>query len=219
MILSIIGYTLGGLLVGGSIMYMLDKERVKSCVYDACWGSIRMYTKLKICFKKNYKPLLENTSSNTIEKETIPDTLLIHDVKTKKSQIKLLSEEITNDDLTTLNFYQQYKDGQVYFKRFNTVEDLEYVSKNDVLDEKHFLQIELEQDNMRLEIQEHLIHFNIENNQILDRDMLSFYLNKWYNIELAEEYILHIIDNNVKLFTLSPQQSILINNDTYNIII
>ena len=48
--------------------------------------------------------------------------------------------------------------------------------------------------------------------------LFNFYLKKWFNNVLTEDtYILKIFDKDVNLFTLTPQQYILITDDGYEI--
>ena len=98
---------------------------------------------------------------------------------------------------------------KTYCKRINKNDDIKNL-KFDPVDQNPFIQVELKQNDKTLEIQEHLNHFYIVDNVILDSVFLKWYMDYWFSVQLAEKYEVHIIDHNVNIFTLSPTQSILI---------
>ena len=102
---------------------------------------------------------------------------------------------------------------KTYCKRISKDDDIKDIKFDPV--ESPFIQVELKQNDETLEIQEHLNYFYIENNVILDSIFLKWYMDYWFSVPLAEEYEVHIIDDNVNIFTLSPAQSILIQKDGY----
>ena len=93
----------------------------------------------------------------------------------------------------------------------------EFDKNNFKIIERPFLQVELEQNGTKKEIHEYLHYFYLEGNKIFDKIFLKWYLDYWYQINLEEEYKLHIIDNNINIFTLSPDQYIILNETDYSI--
>ena len=42
-------------------------------------------------------------------------------------------------------------------------------------------------------------------------------MNYWYQMDLANTYKLHIIDNNINIFTLGTDEYIILNDNAYDI--
>ena len=107
-----------------------------------------------------------------------------------------------------------------YYKRLNDKNELK--TYNFDKGNKIFLQIEIEQNNTRTSIHEHLEQFYLNNNKILDEKFLKWYLNYFYSIILDKNYKLHIIDSDINIFTLDKTSYInlkKVNNKlTYDII-
>ena len=83
--------------------------------------------------------------------------------------------------------------------------------------DKQFLQIEYKQGDTTIELQEHMEYFYLKDNKILDNIFLKWYLKYWYNIELEPDYKLHIIDNQINIFILEPNQYIVFGENKYEI--
>lgn len=122
-----------------------------------------------------------------------------------------------NFDLMIVIHKNEFEDEE-YYRILSKKNDIE---KNDI--EKYefnksaplFLQVELEQYKERTSIHEFLKPFYLEGNVILSKNFLEWYLKKFYYINLADDYKLHIIDTNVNLFTINDTQEIkfIIEND------
>ena len=158
--------------------------------------------------------------------------LKTYDNQGKSNDISKDLEETDDDDLlsyssdngeTAMTKYAPDNADIIFMKR--KIEDKTYckrINKNDDIKNLKFepanipfIQVELKQNDKTLEIQEHLNYFYIVDNVILDSVFLKWYMEYWFAIPLAEEYKVHIIDNNVNIFTISPAQSILITKDGY----
>ncbi len=81
---------------------------------------------------------------------------------------------------------------------------------NDMFKEvdKIFLQVEIELNNTKHEIHKNLVYFYLNNNIILDSKFLSWYLSYFYGLTLNDDYILHIIDKDINMFTIKSDKSI-----------
>ena len=84
--------------------------------------------------------------------------------------------------------------------------------------EKQFVQVELVQNEACIDIHKHLDCFYVKGNTLFTPAFLNWYLKKWFSNVLTEDtYTLKIFDKDVNLFTLTPQQYILITDDGYKI--
>ena len=63
-----------------------------------------------------------------------------------------------------------------------------------MIDNKPFLQVEFEQNEKKKEIHEHLHYFYVKGNKLFDKNFLKWYLKYWFQVDLSDNYILHIID-------------------------
>ena len=83
--------------------------------------------------------------------------------------------------------------------------------------EKPFLQVEISQidvegGSQRTSIHKYLEHFYVEGNKLFDKNFLKWYLQEYYAIELGGNYILHIIDTDINMFELKPNEFIKLKN-------
>lgn len=85
-----------------------------------------------------------------------------------------------------------------------------------------FMMVELEYENNKYMIELNTSDFNfyIENN-ILDKTFFAFYMKHILHIEINEEtfdYKILLLDNNISMFTLHKEQSIIIGENSYDIL-
>ena len=76
----------------------------------------------------------------------------------------------------------------------------------------------MEQNGKKKEIHEFLHYFYLKENKILDTEFLKWYMKYWYKMKLEDNYTLHIIDSDINLLTLKPEQYILIGDRNYTIL-
>lgn len=115
--------------------------------------------------------------------------------------------------INDLLFYKKKIKGKVYCKRISAGDDIRSLLLVPL--KKQFIQVELKYGGKSLDIHEHLQQFYLEDNHILDELFLKWYLKFWFFFDLPEEYTINIIDNDVNIFTLSQNQSIIFNDDNY----
>ena len=109
----------------------------------------------------------------------------------------------------------KYKDME-YYKR--TKNPLATYTEYLTLDERPFIQVEfIEKDKKPIDIHGHLGSFYVEENNILDKAFLKWYLSYFYKIHSFGEYTLKIFDKDVNMFTLDETQYIRILKDSYKI--
>ena len=83
--------------------------------------------------------------------------------------------------------------------------------------ENPFLLIELDAKGDKMSIQYDIDKFYLRDNTILDYDFLQWYMNYWYSIDLSEEYTIQIIDENIKMWSITKDHKINIDENGYKI--
>lgn len=141
-----------------------------------------------------------NKTETCFLSDSIDDTI-VKDVLSKSPGIIFIKSEI---------------DGKPFYKR--TIEP----NKDDIIEpfeENPFLQVEyiIKGDGADTihDIHKYLNGFYINGNTILDREFLEWYLSYYYDMSCAPEYILRIIDKDIKMFDITPDNKIVLNDKTY----
>ena len=68
------------------------------------------------------------------------------------------------------------------------------------------------------EIHEHLHYFYVKGNKLFDKNFLKWYLKYWFQIDLEDDYKLNIIDHEINIIQLNPDQHIILeDNGNYSI--
>jgi len=98
--------------------------------------------------------------------------------------------------------------------------------KSDVLKEedliinktdKLFIQMELTQNDKIYDIHEYINYFYIENNEVLDKVFLEWFMKEFYSIKLEDKYDLNIIDKEINIFNLKQDEKVILLKDSYKI--
>lgn len=118
--------------------------------------------------------------------------------------------------LPSIIFIKSEIDGKLFYKR--TIEP----NKDDIIEpfqENPFLQVEYIIKNNGVDvihdIHQYLSGFYINGNTILDREFLEWYLSYYYDMSCAKEYILRIIDKDIKMFDMSSDKKVVLNDNAY----
>tara|TARA_Y100000389_G_scaffold201104_1_gene243013 strand:- start:1374 stop:1976 length:603 start_codon:yes stop_codon:yes gene_type:complete len=156
-----------------------------------------LYTKDK---KEETKDILEEKTISLLKynKETYAKNLEIeYPLKIKKEELYLINI------------------GGLY-KRIKTdvlkEEDL-IMNKTDKL----FIQIELKQNDRIYDIHEYISNFYIENNEILDKVFLEWFMKEFYSTKLEDTYELNIIDKEINIFKLKKDEKVILTKESYKI--
>ena len=115
-------------------------------------------------------------------------------------------------------------DEENYFLKLNKDElnDVDILKTFNVV-EKPFLQIEYTIDETennsseKIEIHNKLHPFYLENNLILDKVFIYWFIKTYFDEIPSEKYNLQIIDSEISIFKIKENQSCLIKNDSYEI--
>lgn len=119
-------------------------------------------------------------------------------------QEKLRIDEFEN--VAFLAFFCSHIGDTLYYFRIheNTKED----DLNELtITEQPFIQIDLLQNEEEINIKDKLKCFYLKNNKILDREFLIWFVDRFLNKELHEEYSVNIIDNEVNMFQLKNDET------------
>ncbi|OUU26050.1 MAG: hypothetical protein CBB97_08780 [Candidatus Endolissoclinum sp. TMED37] len=75
------------------------------------------------------------------------------------------------------------------------------------------MQIDYEDNNSKIEIQGELEKFYVKDNKLFDKEFLAWYMDYYYQTKISNDYKIHILDENIKMFTLTNDQCVLITDD------
>ncbi len=210
------------------VFYILNPDTANKVMKTVAWESVKMYSKASI--------YLENLaqSSSTDEEFIDNENDDFDEVKPLLSYYNLddglevqmgcdyetLPEEWWNDSEENVDLIILKNENPTeLFKTFKNHTKFNSADNNnwDKV-EKQFVQIELVQNETCIDIHKHLDCFYIKGNILFTPAFMNWYLKKWFNNVLTEDtYTLKIFDKDVNLFTLTPEQYIILTNDGYKI--
>jgi len=216
------GSTLGASAFG--FYYLYDRNNAEGLMYSATWKCVTLYARVEDFYNKRISPAITNLfelepENNSFESTFVKtdlsanktDKITIHNLDTDKYEI---IDELTDNINFDWGFKRKKINNDFKCKIFENREGINDDFKNI---EKPFLQVELEQNGKKKEIHEYLHYFYLDGNKILDKAFLKWYMNYWYQLDLVDVYKLHIIDNNIKIFTLDNDEYIILNDNAYDI--
>ena len=210
------------------VFYILNPDTANKVMKTVAWESVKMYSKASI--------YLENLaqSSSTDEEFIDNENDDFDEVKPLLSYYNLddglevqmgcdyetLPQEWWNDSEENVDLIILKNENPTeLFKTFKNHTKFNSADNNnwDKV-EKQFVQIELVQNETCIDIHKHLDCFYIKGNILFTPAFMNWYLKKWFNNVLTEDtYTLKIFDKDVNLFTLTPEQYIILTNDGYKI--
>ena len=115
-------------------------------------------------------------------------------------------------------FYDKNIENDKVYKR---ILDKNEISENVKIEKivKPFIQIELCQNENKTSIHKHLENFYVEDNKLLDKTFMNWYVKTFYGVLLDEDYTLSIIDSDVNMFKINKEQHIVLTqNKKYNLL-
>jgi hypothetical protein len=218
----------GLIVIGGTgAFYLYDRNLAQETFFNVSWELTRQYHHARHQFNEwemvinNYLNDGEKTNDSGIEMNKLKYELTIMGYNKKEDTtftIELDKIKYLKDMSFDLLWLTCVKKGERYFIRLdNKIENnnLDEIKKLfDTKMDKMLLQIELEQNGEKKEIQHNMKFFYFENNKVLDKEFLIWYLRYFYSTELEEQYKLCIIDSEVNMFDIDETKSInIINKD------
>jgi len=165
---------------------------------------IKNYHRLTIIYTKDKK----QEEEEILEEKTI--SLIKYNKETYKKNLEIeYPLKIKKEELYLVN------NGGLY-KRIKTdvlkEEDL-IMNKTDKL----FIQIELKQNDNIYDLHEYIVNFYIENNEILDKVFLEWFMKEFYSTKLEDTYELNIIDKEINIFKLKKDEKVILTKESYKI--
>lgn len=171
----------------------------------------------------------EETDEEPVESiESVPVksklSLIYYNNKTETCFLSDSIDDVIVEDMLgkspSIIFIKSDSNGKLFYKR--TTEP----NQDDIIEpfqENPFLQVEyiIKSDNAFdgvdtiHDIHQYLSGFYINGNTILDRTFLEWYLSYYYDISCAKEYILRIIDKDIKMFEMSSDKKVVLDDNTY----
>jgi len=176
-------------------------SQIKNCLFFVCFTIMNRISYVQIAVRKINKKY--NISS------LVPSFLKYKKPSTNDDSTILIN---SNDKLTlhlinNINYYKLIKKNVTD----TTVKPCNY----------SFSSISLSSDDLEKDIDINITendfnYYCVDN--IINTDFLSWYVRKYYNTELPDNYTLSIIDNDCEMFDLEKSQSILLEEEKYTII-
>jgi hypothetical protein len=201
--------------------YVWSPEDSKKLISNVAWYGVNMYSRASIYYETFAQSDLSDNEEDNFDEE---ESLLYYNSENQLlvslgTDYKTMPDEWWNDsnNIDLLMFKKSLGDS-IKYKTFNTHKELMKSDNDWVTSEKQFVQVELEQNGVVIDIHKHLDHFYTVGNSILSKSFLRWYLKTWYNMELCDEYTLKIFDKDVNLFSIGPESYILLGNEKYSII-
>jgi len=177
-----------------------------------------------------YHIITDYCYSNEINNEPIKRkhssiNLICYDTTSKKEQMTQNIKEATENDSINnqtldLKIIEKTIDKVTYYKRLYE-KDLNNLIKDNhfffgFLDDKPFLQVSFDDGVKKIDIHLELKPFYIDRSRILDKKFMIWFMNKFFNYNIANDYQLNIIDNNVNMISLDKTDYIVLRNDLNN---
>lgn len=170
---------------------------------------------------------LYHKANDYFGKETVNDNeKVIEDIKKELIEIKEDHENELELDITKEEFSNKLKNTILILsingnKKILKEEDYDKINtleKINRLEKKVFLQIIVLNNNKETDIKDLMKAYMVEGNEILDYKFLKWFMSYLYNIELKEDYKVNIMDDDIKLFTVTKNESIQLLSDSYEIL-
>jgi len=201
--------------------YVWSPEDSKKLISNVAWYGVNMYSRASIYYETFAQSDLSDNEEDNFDEE---ESLLYYNSENQLlvslgTDYKTMPDEWWNDsnNIDLLMFKKSLGDS-IKYKTFNTHKELMKSDNDWVTSEKQFVQVELEQNGVVIDIHKHLDHFYTVGNSILSKSFLRWYLKTWYNMELCDKYTLKIFDKDVNLFSIGPESYILLGDEKYSII-
>lgn len=177
-----------------------------------------------------YHIITDYCYSNEINNEPIKRkhssiNLICYDTTSKKEQITQNIKEATENDSINnqtfdLKIIEKTIDKVTYYKRLYE-KDLNNLIKDNhfffgFLDDKPFLQVSFDDGIKKIDIHLELKPFYIDRSRILDKKFIIWFMDKFFNYNITNDYQLNIIDNNINMICLDKTDYIVLRNDLDN---
>lgn len=197
------------------VYYWIDQSGAQSLMAKATWYGMRTYIQATEYFTEDEK---NSDTEEDDDEEKSNDKYIHYTLDPEEALVTSFVNERTREDIkknhiTNLEMVSTKINDNEYFKIIDAdtvLTDIDYLPV-----EKQFIQVELEQNNKKICIHEHLEKFYLADNKLFTKSWLQWYLTKYYGERLEEEYTLHIIDSSVNLFKINEKEFIFLTKQSY----
>lgn len=205
--------------IGYGFLWIYDRDMAQDVAQQVSWNSVKAYHKanleynnLKRWYEVNTRERLDRSDDEEEEETLKKDIEFLGYNKSDDTTYK--SDNLENNSyIDTTNFdlmflIKKVEDKELYKRLVDKNEITENVEMK--ITKKPFIQVELCQNENKSSIHKYLEHFYIENNKLLDKPFVSWYVKTFYGLLLDDEYSLSIIDSDVNMFKLNSDQHIVL---------
>ena len=159
--------------------YVWSPEDSKKLISNVAWYGVNMYSRASIYYETFAQSDLSDNEEDNFDEE---ESLLYYNSENQLlvslgTDYKTMPDEWWNDsnNIDLLMFKKSLGDN-IKYKIFNTHKELMKSDNDWVTSEKQFVQVELEQNGVVIDIHKHLDHFYTVGNSILSKSFLRWYL-------------------------------------------
>ena len=203
--------------------FLLNPNKFRSLTQKVSWYSVSTYHRFNLFWSDYWDveqvEVLEDEKEEEEEEEEENEEeeyleLEGLDKNGELVELEKYKEDELNEELDIL-FLKYDKDGKTYYKKVEeeSIDDLfNYELK---ILPRQFLQVEMEDEENKSDIHEHISKYYVENNVIFDEIFLKYYMKKWYNMEISNNYKINIIDKDIKLLSLKNDTYLKLNETSY----
>jgi hypothetical protein len=231
-LLSIIRY-LGILVCPAIFLYKYMRvnypDETNHLIQESLWIALKVETRVKIifnqsrhCFNNNiFKPLY-NYMYPINEQSCIT---FIKDGKEIESMT--YNKVILTDESPEYDFIlYEVQCGTInYLVRFNDINEIKEINTNDEYipesSSVQFLSVEINVNDRNYKVITDDFNWYVNENILFDREFIHWYLFKYHSLDINGlenmNYTICLIDNNVKILTLTPENKLVIYKDTYEV--
>ena len=205
--------------IGYGFLWIYDREVATDVAQQVSWNTVKAYHRANLEYN-NLKRWYEVNSRERIDKsddeeeDDVPkkDVEFLgynqNDDTTYKSDNLENNSYIEDNNFDLMFLIKKVEDKDLYKRILNKNEINENIKIEKT--KKPFIQVELCQREDKTSIHKHLDHFYIENNRLLDKTFIKWYVKTFYGLLLEEDYSLSIIDSDVNMFKLNNDQHIVL---------
>ena len=206
-------------LTGYGFYYWYDQSGATQLAYHMSWKGLEWYTKCETYYNKHIYTRLypidnskKDEDSGGVEGDE-ENQYIVHNKDNDKYEVYIdIPDDIKYDWLVV----KQEDNDETNYKVIDDINQYNEDEESVKLNYKPFLQVEIENSKgEKTEIQDNLNFFFLENNKIFDRHFTVWYMKNFYNMDITENYKLHIIDSSINVFTLGSEGYIVLEKNNY----
>tara|TARA_B100000902_G_scaffold395801_1_gene455193 strand:- start:765 stop:1472 length:708 start_codon:yes stop_codon:yes gene_type:complete len=214
--------------VGFGVLYFYDRDTADEISREIGWNAVKAYHKINLEYdnlKRWYDQQNRPRISRSDDEEENDDFEDVKEVEfigynskddTTYKTTDLEENEYIEGTYFELMFMKTLGDEQLY-KRITDKNEVDQNVKIEKID-KPFIQVELCQNEEKTSIHQQLVNFYVEENKLLDKAFLNWYLRTFYSIILNDDYHLSIIDSDINMFKIGKDECITLNpNKKYEV--